>query len=260
VFWLVRRKGLPQWGELVLCTVKRVTPFAAWCRLDEYPDVEGMIHISEVAGKWVYDIREFVKEEKQYVAKVVKVDYQKNHVNLSLKRVSKKDAKEKMNAFRREQRSEKILEQIAKEVGKNLDQAYEEIGFLLQEKFGDLFVAFEEIRRSKETLDKLNIPKEWVEAIRNVMKKVFKEKEVLIKAELELRSYAKDGIKKIKDVLNDISKNTGATIKYISAPKYRIEIMTKEPKSTEKKLKESLEQAIKQIRQTEGEGSYKLIR
>jgi len=70
---LVIKKGFPEFGELVLCTVTRVTTFAAWCKLEEYPNIEGMVHISEVVGKWIYDIREFVKEGKQYVAKVIKL-------------------------------------------------------------------------------------------------------------------------------------------------------------------------------------------
>ena len=77
---MVKRKEMPDWGEFVLCTVERITPYAAWCRMDEYPGIEGMIHVSEVSGKWVHDIREFVKPNKQYVAKVVKIDYQKNAV------------------------------------------------------------------------------------------------------------------------------------------------------------------------------------
>jgi len=255
-----RRKGLPEWGELVVCTVKRITPYAAWCRLDEYPEVEGMIHVSEVSGKWVRDIREFVKLNKQYVAKVIKIDYQRNHVNLSLKRVSRQDEKEKWNSFRKDQRAEKILELAAKELGKNLDQAYEEVGYLLQEKFGELFDALEEARKSKEVLIKKGVSKEWADAIYKIVEKSFKEKEYEIKAELELRSYSSDGIERIKEVLNEIEKETGAEIKYISAPRYLVKLKGKKPKELEKKLIETLEKAVKKIKKMNGEGSYKLIK
>lgn len=195
---------MPEWGEFVLCTVTRITPFAAWCRLDEYPNLEGMIHVSEVTGKWVYDIREFVKEGKQYVAKVVRIDYQKGFINLSLKRVTKYDEKEKLNAFRREQRAEKMLEQAARELGKNLNQAYEEVGFLLQEKFGDLFVAFDEARKSRDALIKKGVPEEWVDVLVKIAERSFQEKEVVIKAEVELKNFAKDGIKRIKETLESL--------------------------------------------------------
>ena len=140
-----KKSGLPNFGELVLCRIKRVTPFAAWCDLEEYENIEGMIHISEVAGKWVRDIREFVKQDKQYVAKVVRLEKDKNFVNLSLKRVSHAEEKGKMNLIRRNQRAGKIFEKVAQEMGKTLEQANKEAGDLLEEKFGELFVAFDEI-------------------------------------------------------------------------------------------------------------------
>lgn len=257
---MVKRKGFPEWSELVLCTVDRITPYAAWCKLQEYPNVEGMIHVSEVSGKWVHDIREFVKQGKQYVAKVVKVDPQKGVINLSLKRVSARDEKEKMNVFRREQRAEKMLEHAAKLLSKNLELAYEEVGYLLQEKFGELFVAFEEARKSKEILVKNGVAEKWAEAIAKIAVESIQEKEIIIRADLELKSYAKDGIEKIKEILKEIEKNTGANIKYISAPRYRLEIQGKDPKAAEKKLIESLEDSVKKIKQFEGEGSYKLLK
>lgn len=257
---MVRRKGLPNWSELVLVNVERITPYAAWCKLVEYPGMEGMIHVSEVAGKWVHDIRDFVKAKKQYVAKVVKIDYQKNAVNLSLKRVTKLDEREKMNSFRMEQRAEKMLEHAAKELGKSLDQAYEEVGFLMQEKFGNISTAFDEARESKEKLIQNGIPQEWTEAIAKIAQASFQEKEFEIKAELELKSFAGDGVEKIKQIFSDLEKSTGASVKYISAPKYRVEVKGKEPKALEKKLVQALEDAVKAIEKSDGEGKYKIIK
>jgi len=256
---MVKRKGLPEWGEFVLVIINRITPYAAWCSLQEYPDVEGMIHVSEVSGKWVHDIRDFVKINKQYVAKVVKIDYQKNSVNLSLKRVSERDEKEKINSFKKEQRAEKMLEHAATELGKTLDQAYEEVGFLLQEKFGELSVAFEEARKSKESLAKVGIPNEWIEAIAKIAESSFQEKEFIIKADLELKSYSGNGVEEIKDILAAIEK-IGAVVKYISAPIYRVEVRGKDAKALEKKLVESLENSVGKIEKSGGEGSFKLLK
>lgn len=256
---MVKRKGLPEWGEYVLVIVNRITPYAAWCKLQEYPDIEGMIHVSEVSGKWVHDIRDFVKINKQYVTKVVKIDYQKNSVNLSLKRVSERDEKEKINSFKKEQRAEKMLEHAAIELGKTLDQAYDEVGFLLQEKFGELSVAFEEARKSKETLVKVGIPNEWIEAMSKIAEASFQEKEYIIKSDLELKSYSDNGIEEIKNILAGIEK-IGAIVKYISAPKYRVEIKGKDAKTLEKKLVECLKSSVERIEKTGGEGSYILLK
>ena len=255
---MVIRKGLPSTAELVLVTVHRITPYAAWCKLDEY-NAEGMIHISEVVGKWIHDIREFVKINKQYVAKVVRIDEQKNLVNLSLKRVSRHDQKAKINEFRKEQRAEKILEQVGKELNKSLKQAYEEVGFLLEEKFGGLFTAFEEIRKSKEVLQKIGISKNWIGALSNVVERSFKEKEVVLKVELELRSYAEDGIERIKKLLSNFDAD-GIEIAYISAPRYRLELKTTDPKNAEKNLREKLEDMVKASKTADVESSYRFVK
>lgn len=255
---MARRKGLPEWGELVVCTVKKVSNFAAWVTLDEYPEAEGMIHISEAVGKWIYDIRECVKLNKQYVAKVIRIDYQKNFVNLSLKRVSEKDEKEKLNEYRKEQRAEKILEQAAKLVGKNLDQAYEEVGYLIQEKFGLLYDFFEKIRKSEKYLEKLEISEEWKRALVEAAKKSIKEKVKKIKVELQLKSFANDGIERIRSLLSELEEK-GLNVSYISAPKYRVEISTTEPKKMEKNLIGILEKLIEKAKKLEVEASYKMV-
>jgi translation initiation factor 2 subunit 1 len=255
---MVKRKGLPQVGELVICTVNKLTENAAWCKLEEYPNLEGMIHVSEAATRIIYDIKDALKVGKQYVTKVLSIDEDKKQVNLSIKRVSKADEKEKLNQYKREQRAENILNQIANYLNKNLDEAYEKVGFLLQEKFGDLYVAFDEISKNYKILDKLNIDSKWKDAIINVLNKIFVGKKVLLKAELDIRCYAENGINLIKDALSELEKN-GFVVKYISAPKYIVEIETNEPKKMEKRMVESLEKLVKFIKDKNGEASYKFI-
>ena len=256
---LVKRKGMPEMNELLICTTKKITPFAAWCSLEEYPDLEGMIHISQVAGKWVRDIRKFVKPNKQYIVKVVSIDKEKNLINLSLKRVSRYDEKDKWNEYRKEQRAEKILEQAAREMNKTLEQAYEEIGFLLQDKFGELFVAFEKIRKSPDVLTKLEIDEKWCKVLVLVIEKNFVEKEIVLKAEIRLESYANDGIERIKKLLGELKESSNADVRYISAPKYRVEIKTKNPKQDEKNLRVNLDKLIDQGKKVEVKGSYEFI-
>ena len=254
-----KKSGLPKIGELVLCKVKRVTPFAAWCNLDEYENVEGMIHISEVAGKWVRDIREFVKQDKQYVAKVVRIERDKNFVNLSLKRVSSSEEKSKMNYIRRTHRANRIFGQTAQEMGKTIEQAQKEVGFLLQEKFGELFTAFDEIKRNHAVLDNLGISKKWKDVLIAVVEKTMKDKEIILKVDIDAKSYDSNGLEKVKSVFSELKKDN-ISIRYISAPKYRVELKTINPKSDEKKLKNILESVMKKAKETNVEISYNFVK
>jgi translation initiation factor 2 subunit 1 len=237
---MVKRKGLPNIQELVVVKITEVTQFAAWCDLLEY-EAKGIIPISEAAGKWIFDVSEVVKEGEIRVAKVIKVEEDKNLVHLSLKRVSKMDEKEKMNEFRKEERGEKLLELAAKNLGKSLQQAYEEVGYLLQEKFGSLYDAIINIKKNYSKLEKMKIPKEWIDAIVNVVEKSIREKEVEIKFELEVRSLEPNGVEIIKGVLKEVEEKTGGIVKYLSAPTYRLEVKTTNPKKDEKKVLTALE-------------------
>jgi len=237
---MVKRKGLPNIQELVVVKITEVTQFAAWCDLLEY-DAKGMIPISEAAGKWIFDVREIVKEGEIKVAKVIKIEEDKNLVHLSLKRVSKNDEKEKMNEFRKEERGEKLFEMVAKSLGKSLQQAYEEVGFKLQEKFGSLYDAIVNIKKNYSKLEKMKIPKEWIDAIVNVAEKSIKEKEVELKFELDVKSIEPNGIEIIKSILKEVEEKTGGKVRYLSAPAYRLEIKTTDPKKDEKKVLSALE-------------------
>jgi translation initiation factor 2 subunit 1 len=282
---MVKRKGLPRWSELVLCRVTRITPYAAWCELEEYEDedgkpIEGMVHISEVAGKWVKDIRGFVKINKQYVARVVRVDYQKRSINLSLKRVTKFDKKEKMEGYKREKHAAGFLQQIAKRVGSTPEEVYEKLAQPLQaalekeseggaeggfegsfeSRFKDLLAVFEAAHENADILKDAGLPQKLAEAVQDILAKSFKKKEVMLKAELQITSVAPDGVERIRGVLAELERSTGAAVSYISAPVYRVELKTKQPKDDERMLKEAMDAAIEKIKSAEGEGSYKFIK
>lgn len=216
-----------------------------------------MIHISQVSGKWVRDIRKFIKPNKSYVAKVMRVDEKKGHISLSLKRVARIDKTRKMQSYKREQKAEKILEKIAKKQKLTLDKTYEKIGFQLQEEFGDLFTAFDLAAKTPEKLSGKGISEKWIKIIHEIAKKNIKRKKVKIKVELDLKFFTGDGIDKTKKFLTDLSNKYSVNIKYISAPKYSVEIVSENPKSAQKELVKQLTDAISSIK--DGEASFKIM-
>ena len=56
-----KRQEIPSENDLVICTITKVFSHGAFAKLDEYGDIEGFIHISEVASAWIKNIRDFVK-------------------------------------------------------------------------------------------------------------------------------------------------------------------------------------------------------
>ena len=73
----------PEVGDLVIATIESVTTYGAYARLDEY-NKQGLLHVSEISSSWIRNIRDYVREGQKTVLKVLRVDPEKGHVDLSL--------------------------------------------------------------------------------------------------------------------------------------------------------------------------------
>jgi len=248
----MRKQGNPEKGELVVCEISKINPNSAYAKLMEYGG-SGMIHVSEVAKRWVRNIREFVKENQLVVCKVLNAD--PGYISLSIKRVNKNQADRKLSEFKRERNAEKFLEQVGKKFHKDIDQTYEEVGFSLQENFGSLHKTFEIALKNPDLLTEKGIDSKWSEAIIETAKKSFVEKTYEFKIKLEIKSYASDGIEKIKSELDKISKK-GFDVKYIAAAKYQVTGKGKNAREVKESAESACEEAIKSIENSGGEGSY----
>ena len=70
-------------GDVVKGTVSRTMDFGAFVELE--PGVEGLIHISELAGRRVHKVSDIVKEGQEVEAKVLSVDAAQQRMSLSLR-------------------------------------------------------------------------------------------------------------------------------------------------------------------------------
>jgi translation initiation factor 2 subunit 1 len=103
------KKGYPEVGELVIATVKTVKPYGAFVTLDEYGNKEGFIHIGEIATGWIKYIRDHVREGQKVVCKVLRVDPERKHIDLSLKRVNEHQRREKIQEWKMRERLRNFL-------------------------------------------------------------------------------------------------------------------------------------------------------
>ncbi|MFH1229537.1 MAG: S1 RNA-binding domain-containing protein [Candidatus Aenigmatarchaeota archaeon] len=257
---MIKKGEWPQRRELVIGTVVRVNPYSVFISLEEYKGKEGMVHISEVAGKWVRDIRDFVKVGKKVVATVMNVDLEKQYIALSLKRVRTYDAEEKMREYKRNIKGDKMLDAVARKLKMNHDEAQEKIGSVLEEIFGETFKGFQMSMNPQgyELLLKKGMPENLAAEIRAIAENQMELKEIEIKGTLELKSFKSDGIEVVKKVLIDGKEKYNISINYVSAPKYTLSYKTKDAKLGEKILKEASEDMIKSIKTQSGEGSFKV--
>ncbi len=251
----MRKQGLPSRNEIVICRVEKIYPNSVSVQLVEYGK-KGMVHVSEVASKWVRNIREFLKENQLVVCRVMKVE--DDHIELSVKRVYREDASRKLNEFKREGKAEKMLELSAKSMKKTLEQAYNEIGNSIEDAFGSLTKLFETAVKNPALLKAKGIPQAWIKPITETAMKKFAEKTYTAKAELSLVCYSPNGVKVIKDVISKTVPE-GLNIKYISAPKYMLSGEGKNYKQIKMLVEETAGAVVKKINRHGGECSFRML-
>ena len=257
---MVKRNPFPEEGELVVATVKDVKGFGAFCNLDEYPGKEGFIHIAEVAAGWVKYVRDHVRENQKIVAKVLSVDPNRGHVDLSLKRVNDHQRRETISAWKNEQKAEKLLGILGERLKKTPEDLLKDFGLKLVETYGSLYAAFEAASIEEEALEQEGYKGPWVKAFVELAKENIQAPFVQVKGYVELQSFAKDGVSEIREALAvaEESEYEDVTIEvqYTGAPRYRIKVKAPEYKVAEEQLRGAADRAIKAISKTGGIGQF----
>ncbi len=254
-----RKAEFPEIGDLVICNVQNVKNFGAFVSLDEYDGKEGFIHVRDVATGWVKYIRDHVREGQKVVCKVLGVDTERGHIDLSLKQVNDHQRREKIQEHKNEKKAEKLLEIVGTKMGKSLDEAYDEIGAKLLAEFGTLYGAFEEAAVDMSSFDELGIDKEWASALASVATENIQLPSVTIDATLEVTTPAPDGVDHIREALSTGLKGKEATvdISYLGAPRYRITVVAEDYKVAEAELKHAVDRVTSRIQTSGGTVSLK---
>lgn len=232
-------KEVPEVGDLVVVTVKEVQNFGAIVNLDEYPGYSGFIHIAEVATGWIRHIRDFVRVNQRTVCKVLNVDTNRKHVDLSLKRVNDHQKREKIEEWKNDQKAYKLLEMVLAEAKINDKNKIKEIEDYLATEYGSIYNAFYEAAADKDFMSGINEP--WKNAFIKIAADNISIPMVKIGGVIDMYSIAPDGIDLIKNILTEIDSNKNINISYMGAPKYRITIMDEDYKSAEERLKKNLD-------------------
>jgi len=246
----------PREGDLIVATVHKVLNYGAFAKLEEYPGEEAFIHISEVSAGWVKNIRDYVRENQKIVARVLRVNPKKGHVDVSMKRIRVDQRTRKIQQWKIEQKAEKLLEFAAKSLGKDLDAAYEEVGYTMMEEFGDLYGAFEiSAEEGKDSLIERGMDEKWAVAITEVAQKNISPPEVQITGYVDLTSYAPDGVEIIRKALGVINSEE-ISVQCVGAPRYRLIVTSSDYISAETLLKDAADQAITSVLAAGGEGEF----
>ncbi len=254
---LFKRRGFPEEGEIVLCTVTRVDKHSVFVTLNEY-SYNGLIHISEISPGRIRNIRDFVIEGRQVVCKVLNVDEAKGQIDLSLRRVNLAQKKEKLSQVKQEQTAEKILEFVADKLKKDKLELYKEVSQKVLKKYNSLFEFFHAVVNSEASFDEMDVDKTVSKALNDAVKLRMKPTQVEARAMLSLESFAPDGVNIVKKAIKkSMETNKNVKITYLGSGRYNVAVSARNYKEADGIIEEALSQAIACIKSDGGNGSFK---
>jgi translation initiation factor 2 subunit 1 len=252
-------QDFPEVGEIVVATVTRIMDQGAYVTLDEYNNIQGFLHVSEIATGWIRNVEKFLKVGEKKVLLVKRVDPGRSEIDLSLKQISTDQKKKKLLELKRREKEKTLIDNL--KTRSNLSKSeIDKIENVLIEKFGSVYDAFSEVAaRGIPILDGLNISPKALVVIEELGSKI-QIPSVEIRGVLELTCNKSNGVEIIKNALLDVigNKKMNVSVTYIGAPKYRLSIVAQNFKDAEKELKPILS-SVEDVIKKNG-GSFKFTR
>jgi len=253
---LAKKQGLPEEDELVLCTVTSVQHHSVFVNLDEYGKT-AMIHISEVAPGRIRNIRDYVKEGKVVVCKVLKIN-ERGNVDISLRRVTEAQRRAKINQIKQGQKAEKIVEFIARKLGRETSVLYDALTKEVLAKYETLYLFFEELSLDEKLIENFSWSNDIKLSLVETIKTRIKPVEVSISGKLGLTSYDAEGVDIVKKALvkarnTDIDK---VSVTYSGGGKYNVIVNAGDYKTAEKILGNVISTAVEDIEKSGGTGEF----
>jgi len=244
---------LPEVGEIVVGTITKIGDHGAYATLDEYNNVQGFLHVSEIAHGWVRNISKFVKEGEKKVLLVKKIREGREEIDLSLKQISRDQQKSKLLDVKRFEKGKNIIKNI-QEKAKLSNSDIEKLEDKILSKYDVVYDGIVDIAaHGIKVFADLKLPKKTLGLIEEASTKI-RLPSVEIRGILELADSSSNGVENIRNSLQSFENadQDGVKILYVGAPRYRISVTASDFKSAEKTLKPILENIQKNIEKNKG--------
>jgi translation initiation factor 2 subunit 1 len=264
----------PKEGKFVVAKVTEVQHQYVYVDLIDFEGLDsderarGMIHISEISSRWIKNIRNYVRIGQRIVLRVLRVDADKGHVDLSLRRVNSAQKEIRMKEWKYALKYENLLQFLTETEGIDitLEKAYELIGFPVLDLFESYQETIEGLKENGEEIlsDLDGITEEIITALLKIIDENVSISTVSISGKVKLSFTSENGIEYIKESLAnalkiiDSKETRNININYIAAPFYRLEVVSKDYLDAENILSDALEVIEQKTEQYKG--SFEFIR
>lgn len=194
---------LPEEGDLVMVKILSIDDGGAQCILLEYGGIEGLLPSTEYSRKRIRSIKKLVRVGKKDVLTVIRVDPEKQYIDLSKKHVSKTDFEEVTSKFQKSNFVHSCMKQLCykHQQSLSLKDIYTQIGWPMYEEFGHAFNGLEQAAKDLSILDKYQLDNSVRETLRKSLEHRFKQKPQTVHCIVEVSCIGIDGINAVRESL-----------------------------------------------------------
>ncbi len=229
--------NVPRVGEHVIAYITKVSRFGAYCRLLEYNDLEVFLPIREVSSGWIKNIREHVHEGQKVVASILFYDKDKGTIDVSLKRVTQGQAKEKLRAYNLEKRFAGLFAQSVKMAGLSGEKAS-----LVQKaltEFPNYTELMDGAMSGSDSFKSSTLPKKLKDMLIENFEASKKKRRYVVAYTMRLSTFnTLSGATELRDIISSV-KQLGIEVNYIGAPRYRLVAEGEDYTKAEEKIKQA---------------------
>lgn len=229
----------PPPNTLVIAQVTKIMQFGAYCKLVEYDDIEAFMPLREISSGWIKNIHEFLHQGQNLVCKVIYIDREKGTIDISLKRVTPKDSKVKINAYNLERRLTSIFLQAVKKAGE--DRRKDALASEVLSEFGSYTALVTDALNVTDRFNASQLPKKLKDTIIAILEASRKSKNRVVSYTLKLSTAnTHSGITDLNRALVEAEK-FGVSITYTSAPQYKMVAEGADYAEAEGKIKHAMD-------------------
>ena len=248
---------LPDEGEVVLATIVEITSHGAYVTLDEYSNVKGFLHISEISSGWVKHIERFIKEGQKSVLKVVRINKTRKETDLSLRRVTDDEKRNKLILLKKEDNCRSVIKKVALDLQLS-DIQVESFTDKILLQYPSLYAVMDMLlEKGSSVLTGLSLPEDFAQRVYLVAKEKLSPPPVVVHEIIQISSTSSNGLEVIKQVFTPLTatdhEGSKTSIKYVSAPNYRLSVTAANYKIAERNLKrinETIQKEAKKLKCT----------
>jgi len=235
-------------GEHIVCKIDKIYSYGVTVTLEEYPGLVGFVPLSQVANRWIKNIRNFVRPGQIKVGVVLSINKERGQIDVSFSRMNTINERKKMISWRETKRSQQLLGVLAKDLKKEPDEVWNDLVPKILDKYNSVTDAFKVILEGGRDSVK-EIPEKYRDALYDVVSRsmTITKKEII--ENVELRINTGTGLQDIKKLFKEMpnNKNVEQIVSYLGGGKYQLKFISNDYKKIEKHIKEINDYLISKV-------------